>query len=91
MVDVEDVEDVEMLLTLVAVTTWEQAAVEHLAASTDLDVGVEDVEHAVQTTGVLLVLCAPTAKEDLVHQSLVPDATPAAALVLLSPAHLVPP
>lgn len=79
-----------MLLTLVAVTTWDQAPVEHVEASTDPEVDVGDVEHAVQTTGVLLVLCAPTAKEDLVHQSLVRDAIPAAALVSLSPVHLAP-
>ena len=90
MEDVEDVEDVETLLTPVAVTTWEQAAEEHVEASTDQDAGVEDVEHAAQTTGVLPVLCAPTAKEGLVHQSLAQDAIPAAVLVSLSPVHLAP-
>ena len=88
---VEDVEDVEMLLTLVAVTTWEEAAVEHREAFTDVDVDVEDVEHAAQTTGVLPVPCVPIAREDLVPPSLAQDATLAAALVSLSLVHLAPP
>jgi len=88
--DVEDAEDVEMLLTLVAVTTWGQAAVEHLEAFTDVDVDVEDVDHAAQTTGVLPVPCVLTAREDLVLQFLAQDATLAAALVLLSLVHLEP-
>lgn len=88
--DVEDVEDVEMLLTLVAVTIWGQAVVEHLEASTDVDVDVEDVEHAAQTTGVLLVPCVLTAREDLVPQSLAQDAILAAAPVSLSLVHLAP-
>lgn len=82
--------DVETLLTLAAVTTWEQAVVEHLEASTDQAVDVEDVEHAVQTTGVLPVLCVPTAKEDLVHRSLAPDAITVAVLVSLSHVHSAP-
>ncbi len=79
-----------MLLTLAAVTTWDQALAEHVEASTDPEVDVADAEHAEQTTGVLPALCAPTAKEDLVHLFLVRDAIPAAALVSLSPVHLAP-
>ena len=90
MEDVEDVEDVEMLLTLVAVTTWGQAAVEHLEVFTDVEVDVEDVDHAAQTTGVLPVPCVLTAREVLVLQSLAQDATLAAALVSLSLVHLEP-
>lgn len=85
-----DVEDVEMLLTLVAVTTWGVAVVEHLEASTDVDVDVEDVEHAEQTTGVPQVPCVLTAREDLVLQSLAQDATLVAAQVSLSLVHLAP-
>lgn len=86
----EDVEDVEMLLTPVAVTTWGQAVVEHLEASTDVDVDVEDAEHAAPTTGVLQVPCVLTAREDLVLQSLAQGATLAAARVSLSLVHLAP-
>ena len=88
--DAEDVEDVEMPLTLVAVTTWGQAVVELRGASTDVDVDVEDVEHAAQTTGVLPAPCVLIAREDLVPQLLAQDATLAAALVSLSLVHLAP-
>lgn len=90
---VQDVEDVEMPLILAAVTTWGVAVVEHLEAFADLDVDVEDVEdveHAAQTTGVLPVPCVLIAREDLVPQSVVQDATLAAALVSLSLVHLAP-
>jgi len=90
---VQDVEDVEMPLTLAAVTTWGVAVVEHLEAFADLDVDVEDVEdveHAAQTTGVLPVPCVLIAREDLVPQSVAQDATLAAALVSLSLVHLAP-
>jgi len=90
---VQDVEDVEMPLTLAAVTTWGVAVAEHLEAFADLDVDVEDVEdveHAAQTTGVLLVPCVLIAREDLVPQSVAQDATLAAALVSLSLVHLAP-
>lgn len=90
----EDVEDAEMLLILEGVTTWEEAVVVHLEASTaDQDVDAEEalaLAAVVQTTGVLPVPCAPTAKEDLVPQLLAQDAILAVALVLLSPVHLAP-
>ena len=49
----------------------------------DVDV-VLDLAAAVQMTGALLVLCAPTAKEVLVLPSLAQDVTLAVAQVLLS-------
>ena len=79
-----------MPLTLVAVTTWGAVVVEHLEAFTDVEVDVEDVDHAAQTTGVLPVPCVQTAKEDLVPQSPAQDATLAAALVSLSLVRLAP-
>jgi len=88
--DVEAVEAVEMLLTLVAVTTWEEAVVEHQEAFADVDVDVEDAEHAEQTTGVLPVPCALIAREDLVPPSVAQDVTLAAAPVSLSLVHLAP-
>lgn len=89
--DVVDVVDVEMPSILVAVITWEEAAVEHLEASTDPVVdAVVVVDVAEQTTGVPLVPCAPIAKEDSVPQSLAQDVTPAAALVSLFPVNLAP-
>ena len=91
---VEAAEVVEMLLILAAVTIWEAAA-EPLEVFTDqeadvVDVDVVDVDvvldlaAAVQMTGALLVLCAPTAKEVLVLPSLAQDVTLAVAQVLLS-------
>ena len=75
---------------LAAVISWE-------ATDQDVDaVDVEDAEDAEdadavdQTTGVLLVPCAPTAKEDLVPQSLAQDVTPAAAQVSRFPVNLAP-
>ena len=55
-----------------------------------VDVDVEDVEHAEQTTGVPQVPCVLTAREDLVLQSLAQDATLVAAQVSLSLVHLAP-
>lgn len=75
---------------LAAVITWEEAAVEHLEASTDQDVDVEDAGPAEQTIGVLAVPCAPTAKEDSVPQLLAQDAILAAALVSPSLVSLAP-
>ena len=76
---------------LAAVISWE-------ATDQDVDaVDVEDAEDAEdadavdQTTGVLLVPCAPTAKEDSVPQSLAQDVTPAAAQVSRFPVNLAPP
>ena len=78
---------------LAAVITWE---------ATDQDVDAEDAGDAEdaedaedadavdQTTGVLLVPCAPTAKEDSVPQSLAQDVTPAAAQVSRFPVNLAP-
>ena len=91
---VEAAEVVEMPLILAAVTIWEAAA-EPLEVFTDqeadvVDVDVVDVDvvldlaAAVQMTGALLVLCAPTAKEVLVLPSLAQDVTLAVAQVLLS-------
>ena len=89
-VDVDvDVEVVEMPLILAAVTIWEAAA-EPLEVFTDQEADVVDVDvvldlaAAVQMTGALLVLCAPTAKEVLVLPSLAQDVTLAVAQVLLS-------
>ena len=89
-VDVDvDVEVVEMPLILAAVTIWE-AAVELMEVSTDQEADVVDVDvvldlaAAVQMTGALLVLCAPTAKEVLVLPSLAQVVTLAVAQVLLS-------
>ena len=79
---------------LAAVITWE---------ATDQDVDAEDAGDAEdaedaedadavdQTTGVLPVPCAPTAKEDSVPQSLAQDVTPAAAQVSRFPVNLAPP
>ena len=86
---VEAAEVVEMLLILAAVTIWEAAA-EPLEVFTDQEADVVDVDvvldlaAAVQMTGALLVLCAPTAKEVLVLPSLAQDVTLAVAQVLLS-------
>ena len=75
---------------LAAVITWE---------ATDQDVDAEDAGDAEdaedadavdQTTGVLPVPCAPTAKEDSVPQSLAQDVTPAAAQVSRFPVNLAP-
>ena len=86
--------DVEIPSILAAVITWE-------ATDQDVDaVDVEDAEDAEeaedadavdQTTGVLPVPCAPTAKEDSVPQSLAQDVTPAAAQVSRFPVNLAPP
>ena len=85
--------DVEIPSILAAVITWE-------ATDQDVDaVDVEDAEDAEeaedadavdQTTGVLPVPCAPTAKEDSVPQSLAQDVTPAAAQVSRFPVNLAP-
>ena len=86
---VEAAEVVEMPLILAAVTIWEAAA-EPLEVFTDQEADVVDVDvvldlaAAVQMTGALLVLCAPTAKEVLVLPSLAQDVTLAVAQVLLS-------
>ena len=86
-----DAGDAEIPSILAAVITWE-------ATDQDVDaVDVEDAEDAEdadavdQTTGVLLVPCAPTAKEDSVPQSLAQDVTPAAAQVSRFPVNLAPP
>ena len=83
--------DVGIPSILAAVITWE-------ATDQDVDaVDVEDAEDAEdadavdQTTGVLPVPCAPTAKEDSVPQSLAQDVTPAAAQVSRFPVNLAPP
>ena len=82
--------DVEIPSILAAVITWE---------ATDQDVDAEDAGDAEdaedadavdQTTGVLPVPCAPTAKEDSVPQSLAQDVTPAAAQVSRFPVNLAP-
>ena len=85
-----DAWDVEIPSILAAVISWE-------ATDQDVDaVDVEDAEDAEdadavdQTTGVLLVPCAPTAKEDSVPQSLAQDVTPAAAQVSRFPVNLAP-
>ena len=88
--DVADAVDVEMPSILAAVITWEGVAAEHPEASTDPVVDVVVVEPVEQTTGVLVVPCAPTAKEDSVPQSLAQDVTPAAAQVSRFPVNLVP-
>ena len=89
-----DAGDAEIPSILAAVITWE---------ATDQDVDAVDVEDAEvaedaedadavdQTTGVLPVPCAPTAKEDSVPQSLAQDVTPAAAQVSRFPVNLAPP
>ena len=86
-----DAGDAEIPSILAAVITWE-------ATDQDVDaVDVEDAEDAEdadavdQTTGVLPVPCAPTAKEDSVPQSLAQDVTPAAAQVSRFPVNLAPP
>ena len=85
-----DAWDVEIPSILAAVISWE-------ATDQDVDaVDVEDAEDAEdadavdQTTGVLPVPCAPTAKEDSVPQSLAQDVTPAAAQVSRFPVNLAP-
>ena len=91
-----DAVDVGIPSILAAVITWE-------ATDQDVDaVDVEDAEDAEdtedaedadavdQTTGVLPVPCAPTAKEDSVPQSLAQDVTPAAAQVSRFPVNLAP-
>ena len=93
--DVVDAGDAGMPSTPAAVTT-RGAAVEHTEGFMDQEAQAVDVDAeedpavVVRTTGVLVVRCVPTAREDSVPRSHAPDATLAAAQVSLSPARLEP-
>ena len=84
--------DVGIPSILAAVITWEATDQDVDAVDVDAEDAedAEDADAVDQTTGVLPVPCAPTAKEDSVPQSLAQDVTPAAAQVSRFPVNLAP-
>ena len=86
-----DAGDAEIPSILAAVITWEATDQDVDAVDAEDAEDAEDADAVDQTTGVLPVPCAPTAKEDSVPQSLAQDVTPAAAQVSRFPVNLAPP
>ena len=85
-----DAGDAEIPSILAAVITWEATDQDVDAVDAEDAEDAEDADAVDQTTGVLPVPCAPTAKEDSVPQSLAQDVTPAAAQVSRFPVNLAP-